>query len=259
MLTLAQAFLALLSVLPSSRSLAATHLEYRAFVDPYLDLLSHDDQTPNLKYRFPRDLQRRQCSSDYSQCSSQGNPNLCCPPETTCTLDSANNIACCTNGEICTGTLGVTLPGSVASTTTSGGVTTTGPVTITSYAGGGTAVSNPYYPFIAIPTSFSDAAQCSTSVSFCSSQSTACFNSLAGANGVTVAGGGGGITQTAELAAAASSICSSLSTAACSNIQDDTCSVFGNGANNAGPRQTACPGMMYAGAVGAAAVGIGIW
>ena len=259
MRALAQGMLALLSILPPSSILAAADPEYHPFVDPYLDLQSYIDQTPNLKYRFPRDLQRRQCSSDYSQCSAQGNPNLCCPPNTTCTLDSVNNIACCTAGEICTGTLGVTLPGTAASTITTTDATTTGPVTITSYAGGGTQVSNPYYPFIAIPTSFTDAAQCSTSVSFCSSQSTACFNSLAGANGVTVAGGGGGITQTGALTVAASSICSSLSTAACHGYQDDTCTVFGNGVNNAGPRQTACPGMVYAGAVGAAAVGMGVW
>jgi hypothetical protein len=171
---------------------------------------------------------------------------------------------------LCTGVIS----GSITGTPTTGpiiGTTTTstgGAVSITGVGGGGSTVPNSYYPFIYAPTSFPDADQCSSAFTSCQAASTACFTSLAGANGVTVGGFGGGVTVqgvSGTILSAASSICSSLSSVGCSNLQDvSTCSNFGSGLGvtptttggiiqigNDSPRQTACPGMLYADGAGA--------
>ena len=162
---------------------------------------------------------------------------------------------------------GTTAPTTTVSTTVSGGV-----ISITGVNGGGSQVPNNYYPFIYAPTSFPNSDDCSSAFTSCQAASTACFTSLAGANGVTVGGYGGGITvqgASGTILSQASSICSSLSSVGCSNLQQvSQCSVFGSGSGlagvtittasggvvqigNDGPRQTACPGIMYAAGAGA--------
>lgn len=245
--------------------------QYRPFLDPYLDINELQKRDP---LRFHK---RASCGNNYSPCSDLGNPNVCCPPDTTCTTDNAANIACCTLGEVCSGTLGYTLPAGGATNTVSGIVfgtstTTTQPITITSsagipntgVAGGGSTVSNDYYPYVYIPTSYANADLCTSAWSNCQSQSTACFNQLAG-NGVTIGGPAGGTTQaglTATIAVAASSICSSLSNVACYNIAETQCTIFGNGVAPStvgmGARPTACVGGAYVAAMGAAGVAA-IW
>jgi hypothetical protein len=123
-------------------------------------------------------------------------------------------------------------------------------------------VPNNYYPFVYIPTSYANAQLCATAYSQCQAESTACLASLAGVNGVTVSGVGFGLTvqgSTGTILSQASSICSSLSQSACYGLQESQCSSFGGSissdvtgglSTNAGPRPTACPGMVYAAGAG---------
>ena len=212
------------------------------------------------------------CKSGYDSCSNFGAQDACCPPGTSCQLDDAGRVACCSSQAYCTGTVGATgganptpSPSSGTSTTgfVLGGSTTTTayqpPSLTTGVQGGGSTVINTYYPFVYIPTSYANAELCLSGYSQCQAESTACFQSLAGVNGVTVSGVGFGTTvqgATGASSRVASSVCSSLSQAACYNLQTETCNRFA-GANpggtqqGAGPRQTACPGMIYAAGAGA--------
>lgn len=121
------------------------------------------------------------------------------------------------------------------------------------------------FVFTYIPTSYANAQLCETAYSVCQQQSSACFSSLGGVNGVTVSViGGGGTTVngggSAQTVTNAAGVCSSLSSQACYGIQEAQCTNFGTGGgsaggvvstgsgNDAGPRQTAYPGMVYAAA-----------
>jgi len=197
-----------------------------------------------------------------------------------CALDDAGHIACCPSNAVCTGTIDGTLTGTVTATSSTeggfvlGGTTTSSttdtsaiPSFTTGVSGGGSTVPNNYYPFIYIPTSYANSDLCTSAYSSCQTASSSCFASLAGANGVTVSGFGGGITvqgSSGTLLSSASSICSSLSAQGCYNLQETQCSVFGSGSaatatsttgfvevGNDGPKQTACPGMLYAAGAGA--------
>ena len=231
------------------------------------------------------------CQSGYNSCGSLGENDACCPQDTSCALDQAGNIACCPSGAVCTGTIhgtrtgsatsasgtasgtssgGFVLGGTTATTTTSSASQiTSAPTTTTGLAGGGSTVPNAFFPFVYIPTSYANAALCTTAFSSCQAASTSCYASLAGQNGVTVSGFGGGTTvqgATGTILSSASSICSSLSAEGCYNLQESQCSQFGTGGGqtgtattttgfvqvgNYGPRQTACPGMLYAAGAGA--------
>ncbi|EXJ71517.1 uncharacterized protein A1O5_05325 [Cladophialophora psammophila CBS 110553] len=224
-------------------------------------------------------VKRQGCEAGLNSCSSLGSNNVCCPSDTTCALDQAGHIACCPSNAVCTGTIAGSITGSVTSSATGSGTTTTtssGVFSITGVIGGGSTVTNPYYPFIYAPTSFPNADLCSSAFTSCQSASTACFTSLAGANGVTIGGLGGGITVqgvSGTILSSASAICSSLSSVGCSGLQDvSQCTIFGSGSGvipttttttttgtngiiqvgNQGPRQTACPRILYAAGAGAA-------
>jgi hypothetical protein len=228
--------------------------EYSPFFDP-------------IQYsgRQPLILRKRQnCPTGYNNCGSLGSgaDSACCPTDQNCAVDAVGHVACCPSYAVCTGTIAGTLTVSATTTTTStpvyGGTTTTASFntasSITSgVAGGGSTVPNTYYPFVYIPTSYANAALCSSAWTSCQAESTACFQSLAGTNGVTVSGVAGGTTQigiSATVAIQASSICSSLSASACRGLQTQQCA--GGNANAGGPRPTPCPGMVYA--IGAGAV-----
>ena len=223
------------------------------------------------------------CQSGYNSCSAQGDSGACCPNGSNCANDAAGNVACCPTGALCTGVISGTAPSSLSTgtPTTSGvvlGTTSTlstittdfaSPVGLptTGVAGGGSTVPNSFYPFVYIPTSYANGDLCLTAYSYCQSQSTACASSLGGANGVTVSGFGGGITVqgasgTTLDPSSASSICSSLSQQACYGVSEAQCGVATNGATtatsatfvqapNRGPRQTPCPGIVYAAGAGA--------
>ncbi|RMZ90135.1 hypothetical protein DV736_g2640, partial [Chaetothyriales sp. CBS 134916] len=233
--------------------------QYSPFSDPLL--ARSDDELL---------LARRQdgCKSGYKSCAADGSTTACCPDGSNCTHDTAGNVACCPTGALCTGVISSTTSGTSLSlsTTTSGVVVSSSPTgvesTITTafsspaqlptsgVQGGGSTVPNTFFPFVYIPTSYADGDLCLSAYSYCQSQSTACAESLAG-SGVTVSGnGGGGITIQGASATtlnpvSASSICSSLSGSAVSSVPS-TVTFF-----NDGPRQTACPGAIYAAGAGA--------
>lgn len=256
------------------RTASVSASDYSPFADPLFGL---SEDTILLK--------RQGCQGGLDSCSGLGS-NLCCPSGTTCSLDQAGHVACCSQGAVCTGTIGGSVIGSVTGSTTSGivigggGITSTvtssGSVaTITQGGSAGSTVPNTYYPFFYAPTSFADAGQCSSAFTSCQTASTACFTSLAGSYGVTIGGFGGGITVqgvSGQVLSAASTICSSLSSVACSNLPDvSQCSNLGGGSGvtpttisgssgstggiiqvgNDSPRQTACAGILYAAGAGA--------
>ncbi|KEF52796.1 uncharacterized protein A1O9_11213 [Exophiala aquamarina CBS 119918] len=234
------------------------------------------------------------CQSGYINCGNLGASDVCCSQGSNCALDQAGNIACCPSGAVCTGTIRGTRTDSVTSGSASGtnaassttafvlGGTTTSTTSQgttaqpTGVAGGGSTVPNNFFPFIYIPTSYANAALCTSAFSSCQTASTSCFVALAGQNGVTVSGFGGGITvqgASGTILSTASSICSSLSAEGCYNLQESQCAGFGTGAGsnptgsgtttgfvqvgNHGPRQTACPGILYAAGAGAMVGAVG--
>ena len=222
--------------------------EYSPFYDP----VQYGRGQPLLLHK------RQNCPTGYDSCSGLGSGGdaACCYTNLNCDFDDAGHVACCPSNAVCTGTIDGTIAYSVTTTT---GVT----AAVTGAYGGGGTVPNVFYPsYTYMPTGFANAGVCSSAWTACQSQSTSCFVAVAGQNGVTVAGVAGGITQlgvTGTALSSASSICSSLSERACYNLQETNCAQFSNGAGgvtvaaNAGrPRQTACPGMVYA--IGAGAV-----
>lgn len=155
------------------------------------------------------------CASSGTSCSSLGAPSLCCPSQSVCALDPLNNVACCPQNAACTGTI------SPVSTPPTSTVT----ATVTPTPSPGSAVPNAYFPFTYLPTTYANAAACSSSYSECQSEYTACTNSLggAGANGITVVEGGG-VTVVAPVGSvSAQQICLSLSDRACYGLQLASC------------------------------------
>lgn len=187
------------------------------------------------------------CISGTYSCSSQGSAfnGICCASGQSCTLDVSSSPACCPSGDVCTGTA----PSSYRPPST----------TSASY------VSNAYFSFPYIATSFSNAAACSRAVSACSKNYVACTADLegSGGGGVTVVVGGsttvgasGGATYPT---ATATSVCSSLSSKACFDIQSSYCTAgstagFSVGSANAAARPT---GMPCVGLVAGLAAGVG--
>jgi hypothetical protein len=164
-------------------------------------------------------------------------------------------------------------------TTTGGAALGTGTATTTTSASGGTitaaaslsVVSNAYFPFPYISQSYLNSAACISAYSDCQTNFAACTNDLNGDSfGVTiVAPNGAGVTvaPTAQNlgAASASSICSSLSSVACNDIQSASCAVFGTATTTGGTfvvgstNLAARPTVGYVAAAGVVAgVGLGI-
>lgn len=222
------------------------------------------------------ELVRRQqtgCASGYAACANLNAPGLCCRTNQVCSADQANHVACCPINAACTGTIapvgGITA--SVASTTSNAfpSSTTSGPSIITSTASpsfvqtGGTGnvrstVPNQFYPFVAIPTTYTNAAACSSAYSSCQSEATSCANALAnGVQGVTISAPNGGATITAIASLgpqSASSICLSLSSQACSGLVVEACQTYGSGGGNTGGARNLCGNIYGVGA--GVAVGI---
>lgn len=167
------------------------------------------------------------CPSGYNPCTSLGDSDACCQQGTNCSRDSANNIACCPTGAQCTGSLTGTSTG--AAETGSSFMFPSGATATTTAAGSeasitGSTVSGAY-PFVYVPTSFSNAATCSSYYSLCQSEYAQCTGALLGRYQVTVGGAGGaGVTVEAVTAASqATSICSSLSAEACHGLSLNYC------------------------------------
>lgn len=172
------------------------------------------------------------CPSGYSACTSLGNSDACCKKGTHCSRDAADNIACCPTGASCTGSLTATasggsktgssfmFPQDATATTTAAGPTG-------SHAG---STVDGAYPFIYVPTSFSNAATCSSYYSQCQSQYTECTGGLMGRYGVTVGGGAGVTVEAVTAASQATSICSKLSAEACHGLGLGYCGTVETGA-----------------------------
>lgn len=225
-----------------------SHRHAGVLISSFLVCLSKADYISPLHFAA---LQQRQgCPASYFSCEDQGLGSVfdgtCCADGQKCALDSNNQAACCPTNAVCTGTVGT-------------------PTTTQSY------ITNQYFAFPAIPTSFPNTAACANAVSACSENYAACTSDLAsgtGGYGVTIVVPGDGGTTVAPThttvgLASATSICSSLSSAACHGLQSTRCSVTGSSAgffvgteNAAMPRITAGPCMI--GRV-MAGVGLGVW
>ncbi|KAH7414390.1 hypothetical protein DE146DRAFT_34048 [Phaeosphaeria sp. MPI-PUGE-AT-0046c] len=202
------------------------------------------------------------CATNYYACAALNAPGLCCPRTAVCSADASRAVACCPQGAVCTGTLGVsvtTTASTVAGAFVPAATTTaaTGNFEQTNAAPGTrSTVQNAFYPFPAIPTTYSNAAACSAAYTSCQGDAAACTTALANGNqGVTVlAPNGGGATITAIPSVglqSAQSICASLSAQACSGLQVEACRSFGGEQGRA--TRLACGGAYW---MGAAAVGI---
>ncbi|KAF2691246.1 hypothetical protein K458DRAFT_474171 [Lentithecium fluviatile CBS 122367] len=201
------------------------------------------------------------CATGYSACTNINQPGICCRNDQVCTADQAGHAACCLKGAACTGTINPIGTATTSISVTQTTATTTGifanpsatttttdtpfqqsPSSASSYVR--STVSNQFYPFPYIPTTYTNAAACSSAYTSCQSDAASCTAALAnGAQGVTISAPNGGITQTAVPSLgsqSASSICSSLSQAACSGLQVAACQAFdGGGVVAAGPTRCA--------------------
>lgn len=162
------------------------------------------------------------CPSGYNPCTKLGNSDACCIQGMTCSRDAADNIACCPTGATCTGSLTGTSTSGAAETGSSF-LFPSGATATTTAADSETSTASTVpgaYPFIYVPTSFSNPAACSSYYSLCQSEYTQCTGDLLGRYQVTVGGSGGaGVTVEAVTATSqATSICSSLSAKACHGL-----------------------------------------
>ncbi|KAI9367937.1 hypothetical protein BJX61DRAFT_526215 [Aspergillus egyptiacus] len=218
--------------------LAATFLATSAFAIeavPFSHPITASPETSREAYEVLQRLNKRDgnCPGGYSACDNLGNAGICCRRDSICTSDEANHIACCPSGASCTGTLdfqtsgGFTFPQTSDATPT---VSDDGPTLTGSTMPGA-------YPFVYVPTSFSDADSCSSYYDRCESDYTQCISHLGGGYGVTVTGGGADFTQ-AGGAAGAVETCSSLSQAACHGLNLGVCGYYEGNADGAGFRRT---------------------
>ncbi|UPX11144.1 uncharacterized protein EKO05_0001767 [Ascochyta rabiei] len=219
---------------------------------------SNNDTTPVDSIAELLKRQGNSCANNYYACTNLNAAGLCCPRTAVCSADRNNVVACCPQGAACTGTLGVSATGAVTASTTVPFVTastTSGPfvqaTTANAGSGGASTVSNAFYPFPYIATTYTNAAACSSAYTRCQSDAASCTNALmGGARGVTVSAPNGGATITAVPSlgqASASSVCSSLSQEACFGLQVAACQAF-DGRGNAAPTR----------GCGSLAVGMGV-
>lgn len=148
------------------------------------------------------------------------------------------------------------------------------PATFVAPTAAPTAVSfvpNQYFSFPYISTAFANSAACTSAVSQCSRNYDMCTSGLQGQAGfgvtVVVGGGSGGTTVANQGGvnlgpSSATSICASLSSKACFNIQSSSCTQTGGGGfvvgtGNAAVRPTPPPGLSIMG-LGVMAVGAGL-
>jgi hypothetical protein len=213
-------------------------------------------------------------------CARDGQNNIaCCPPQASCTgtIRPVTNgggggvfIASTTGVSASTTVTGATAGGGAAtigvSTTTDGGIVFVGASGTANSGGQQTSaasrsfVNNPYYPYAFIPTTYANAAACSSAYTTCHADFTSCSAYLAGqpgANGVTVSvSGGGGITVAANAAPTtypgefASSVCASLSSSACYGLTVEACGNFGAGTATGNAAPARCTAVRYAAGAG---------
>lgn len=215
-------------ILLSSFSTAVS-IEFSSFDEPYLGGNSRSYNG------FVLDLFRRDdnCGSGVS-CAAMGDKASCCKSKTRCAVDMAGHVACCPDNAQCTGSIGA---GAAIATATSIDTSPTDSAASAIITGSsGSIVPNGYFPFPYLPTTYPNAAVCSSSFSSCQTEFTKCTSQLiAGDNGLTISGIGPGITREAALpSTSAASICSSLSTKACYNLQLSNCPMYGTAGGGGG-------------------------
>lgn len=180
------------------------------------------------------------CPNGYNPCSNMGNSNVCCQDGTRCTKDAANYIACCPTGASCTGSLGGGFANPTGTQTSSsfmfpqpGSATPTTTFDSSDPQITGSTLVGAAYPFVYVPTTFDNAATCSAYYSMCQSDYSKCTSTLGARYGVTVAGGGAGVTVGgAAEPSAVISTCSSLSMEACHGLHLGNCESYGGGGSN---------------------------
>lgn len=248
---------------------SATSPECSPFLEPYFE------PSFGLVFHRPNQLNRRQnnCPTGATSCSNLGNSGACCASNTICQLDQAGHVACCPSGASCTGIIN-TGTGSTFLGANAGSSTQTPTITSNAFivptstnqvnpqvpATGVSTVPNAFFPFVFLPATYSNAAGCSSYYSSCQNEYNSCTASLGGfVNGVTVSGIGGGITVAGSTPTVQpQSICSSLSSQACSNGQLSNCNTYGTAAVasvtviNPNAASNRCPGKKLYG------VGVGV-
>ncbi|KAI9775469.1 MAG: hypothetical protein M1839_001086 [Geoglossum umbratile] len=184
------------------------------------------------------------CPSNYNACTNLNAPYACCISNTNCQPDAVGHVACCPKGSACTGTVnagtqvGSTVPSAFTSTggfifpgstSAQASVQPTAAVTITTPP----PISNQYYTFPAIPTTFANAAACSSAWTGCQNEYQKCTAQLAGrTDGITISASSAGITITGAPTTAGGaalnsvSICQTLSQQACYGLQILNCPVY---------------------------------
>ncbi|TVY22744.1 hypothetical protein LHYA1_G008592, partial [Lachnellula hyalina] len=228
---------------------------FAPFYETHTESLILSNETLISAENEPHDLLKRDgsCPANFGSCSTLNAKygGACCTAGSICTTDKAKNIACCPTGATCTGTLAAA---TAASTTGTGGAvlggttatassnsattTTTNSGSSASITGTASYPSNPYFPFPYIATSYPNSAACNTAFLACQTNYAACTADLQGGSGsnfavTIIAPSGGGVTVSPSVqslgTASATSICSSLSSEACFNIQSANCAQFGSG------------------------------
>ena len=193
-----------------------------------------------------------------TSCSKMGF-DLCCAKSAVCALDQAGSLACCPKNSVCTGTIAAAEAAAPTAPPLAGSSVAAPGAGITHAISGTSTISNQYYPFPVLPTTYANAIDCTTSFSACQAESAKCTGFIEGGGGygVTISGQGGQITQQAVIpASSAESICSSLSLEACHGLQLAQCSTLG------GPRAMSAGGSFVAGGssnAGAMPTRCGVW
>lgn len=263
-----------------SAHIHASVLQTLPFEAPLLATLV-SDLDPNHHDIFRRDTT---CQKGYLSCDYMGLTGYCCPSSAQCAIDGVGHVACCPVGAVCVGTVNsgnfATQPQQSQQTTNYGSQPTASPAIQASYVPDSSTgafvvntatasyVPNSYFPFKVIPTTYANAASCSSAWTGCQTDLSSCTNYLGGSKGGGVSGGFATISApnfistsqqqmspapTIFAAPTAESICRQLSSVACSGLEVTACSVFGNGVGNAAPTK-GCNGVLY----GAAGMGIAV-
>lgn len=191
---------------------------------------------------------RDECPANTFRCSEELGAvfsDICCPSGQVCALDNNNSPACCPSGAVCTGTAPADAP-------------TANPTQATSY------VENEWFSFPYAMTSFGNSAACASAIEACSGNFDICTARLGGGgDGLAVTievPGGGGVTITDaadSLGASATSICSSLSSEACTHLAATPCEAYDDdsGAGRSRGSLVGLAGVAIAGGVAALLAG----
>lgn len=285
---------AFLSFLLSNPTSAFALSDIAPFIPPFLDELdfitssnASSELSSNANVQREKELRKRgSCPTDYHSCATLAadGSGSCCTKNAICSLDFASQVACCPSGAVCTGTISIptttatTTAATAATKSSSGGFVLGGSTTTTSstsFTSTKTTTStahatttfytNSYYNFPRIASTYSNSIACLSAYSECQTNYAICTAELAGgAFGVTISAENGGTTVDAsntgtwELGlASATSICQSLSSVACLDIQSTQCVQFGSGNAQATTTMGFVTGTSGAWKCGCGGVGVG--